>query len=62
MVHSNPPSGPVGAGPAMALRRWGPADSAGRNEDVQLEPMFDLALMQSLERRNRQEELPRRDG
>jgi hypothetical protein len=42
----------------MALRRWGPADSAGRNEDVQLEPMFDLSLMQALDRWNRQHELP----
>ena len=47
-----------GGAPAMALRRWGPADSAGRKEDVQLEPMFDLALMQALDRWNRQAELP----
>ena len=42
----------------MALKRWGPADAAGRNEDLQLEPMFDLALMQALDRRDRQDALP----
>lgn len=47
-----------GGAPAMALRRWGPADTAGRNEDVQLEPMFDLALMQAFERWSRQTEIP----
>jgi hypothetical protein len=61
------PDGPfgaahVGAGgggaPAEALRRWGPADAAGRNEDVQLEAIFDLALMEALGRWNRANELP----
>ncbi len=61
------PDGPFGAAhigaggggaPAQALRRWGPADTAGRNEDVQLEPIFDLALMKALDRRARQVELP----
>lgn len=34
---------------AQDLKRWGPADAAGL-KDVQLEPMFDLALMNEFDR------------
>ena len=52
------PDGPFGAlylgaggggAPAEDLMRWGPADAAGRNEDIQLEPIFDLALLSALD-------------
>lgn len=61
------PDGPfgsihVGAGgagaPAQLLRRWGAADAANRAQDVQLEPMFDLALLDALDRWNAEQELP----
>jgi len=52
----------VGAGgggaPGEDLRRWGPADQAGRNEDVQLTPGFDLALMDGLTEVNSGTPLP----
>lgn len=61
------PDGPfgaihVGAGgagaPAQLLRRWGAADAANRPEDVQLDPMYDLALLDALDRWNAENELP----
>jgi hypothetical protein len=61
------PDGPFGAAhigaggggaPAEPLRRWGGADQAGRNEDLQLEPVFDLALMTALDIEARRIELP----
>lgn len=60
------PDGPFGAAhigaggggaPAELLRRWGGADQAGRNEDLQLEPIFDLALMGALDAESRRTEL-----
>lgn len=47
-----------GGAPADDLMRWAPADSAGRAADVPLEPMFDLTLMDQLDRVNRAEGLP----
>lgn len=38
-----------GGSPADSLRRWGPADAAGF-KDVQLEPIFDLALIKEFGR------------
>ena len=61
------PDGPfgaihVGAGgagaPAELLRRWGAADEAKRAEDIQLDPMFDLALLDALDRWSYDNELP----
>ncbi len=61
------PDGPfgsihVGAGgggaPAQLLRRWVAADAANRAQDVQLEPMFDLALLDALDRWNAEQALP----
>lgn len=52
----------VGAGgggaPADVLNRWGGADDAGRDEDIQLEPMFDMTVMDILTRHNRDAGLP----
>ncbi len=68
--HSNQvmlPDGPfgaihVGAGgagaPAELLRRWGGADAAERAIDVQLDPMFDLALIDGLDRWVADHEVP----
>ena len=47
-----------GGAPADDLMRWAPADAAGRAVDVPLEPMFDLSLMEQLDRWNRAEALP----
>ncbi len=61
------PDGPfgvlhVGAGgggaSAELLRRWGPADTAGRDADVQLEPLFDLSLLGALDKWNRDHDVP----
>ncbi len=51
------PDGPLGSlyinaggggAPADDLRRWGAAEESGRDEDIHLEPMFDLALLSAL--------------
>ena len=34
-----------GGAPAMDLRRWGAAEEAQRDEDIHLEPMFDVSLL-----------------
>lgn len=47
-----------GGAPADDLSRWAAADAAGRAVDVPLEPIFDLALMEQLDRANRAEGLP----
>lgn len=40
------------------LKRWAPADEAGRAEDLNLEPIFDLAMLDQLDRWNRDVGLP----
>ncbi len=47
-----------GGAPADDLMRWAPADRAGRAADVPLEPMFDITLMDQLDRVNRADGLP----
>lgn len=47
-----------GGGPAQSLRRWTAADSAGMAKDIPLEPIFDLAIMNQLDRWNRDVGLP----
>ncbi len=37
-----------GGAPGEDLRRWAAADTAGRKEDVALEPIFDMALLKAL--------------
>ncbi len=51
--------GAGGSGPVQDdLKRWGPADAAGRAADVNLEPIFDLALLDQVDRWNRDVGLP----
>ena len=61
------PNGPLGTlhlgagcggGPVEPLRRWSAADAAGMAKDIPLEPIFDLALLNQLDRWNRDMGLP----
>jgi hypothetical protein len=65
--HAILPDGPLGAarvvaglagGPAEDLKRWGPADAAKRNEDLQLEPVFDMAMLEAMDGWNAVHPLP----
>jgi hypothetical protein len=48
-----------GAGPVQEnLMRWAAADGAGRAAEVNLEPIFDLAMLDQLDRWNRDHGLP----
>lgn len=47
-----------GGGPTQHLRRWTAADAAGMAKDIPLEPIFDLSLMNQLDRWNRDVGLP----
>ncbi len=48
-----------GAGPVQDnLMRWAAADQAGRAAEVNLEPLFDLALLEQMDRWNRDHGLP----
>lgn len=48
-----------GAGPVQdSLMRWAAADDAGRAAEVNLEPIFDLAVLDQLDRWNRDHGLP----
>lgn len=47
-----------GGAPTEDLRRWGPLDQAGRDQDIHLESSFDLALLDAVDRWNRIAPLP----
>ena len=51
--------GAGGAGPVQDdLKRWAPADDAGKAAEVSLEPIFDLALLDQMDRWHRDVGLP----